>query len=242
MKTYLAVFIILLSGCSFSVKPSKPPELIKSIELSESCIPDHYDIKVRPIIPTINGNHFWTSDKLNKQFNYARFVYQSIGINLIFLEPKYLDDDCVSILDDEDWEYVKLICKEHTQKTHELGIWMGNVIILPGMLLGGLSCSVFDLSDNNYGIAIAAYSEEISVAHELGHQFGLLHNWEDVSPEDPDFCEKDVCDRIDCKYNLMGYCHGISDKNTLQYVFTIDQIIEIYYTLNTYPRNQLIKN
>lgn len=181
-----------------------------------------YTLHVRPIIS--NDAH-WPIENLNLQIEYAKQIYSDIGINLIFMEPIYINT-CSNVFNDSDWEYIIEASRNHATQYREIPIWFVDRIILPGSMYEGISVGC-----NDYGIAISKRSSFDATAHELGHQLGLEHIWDEQYGIN---CPIDNCSTKECRYNVMGYCHEKTEDSDVQYIFKDEQIAQIYSVIEQY--------
>lgn len=196
---------------------------------------NYLHIKVRPIIL---DNIDWTDERCRPTFKYAQKVYERVYVKLEFLQPIRKYGEQVSILTPDEWAILVEESEQHVFKTDELPIWLVKRIIQPGALYLGLAT----MATYGYGIAVSENAPIDTVAHEIGHQLGLPHNFE-LTEEDPDYCGRRECDTLFCKFNIMGYCH-FEAKSTQEFELTLSphQRGKIHDTINSYLPHLLVNS
>lgn len=172
---------------------------------------------IRPILSTNSNYNF---DLFKNDIDYSKYIYNSIGIELIYLDPIKMDI-CSTISSNNDIKDLEEFSNNYIQKNHEIPIFFMDRIVLPD--IGVYEGLTYDIT-----VAISKRRSVDTLAHELGHEFGLDHIWES------DSSYIDDCISIPDRYNLMGYCHIIITDDTILYAFSDQQIYYIDQYINQY--------
>jgi hypothetical protein len=198
--------------------------------------------KVRPIIVTSGGEFQWTAEKFKEYTDMVNPAYQKTGIYFEFLPFEYVENPSWYECPRKSLFFqMAAESKRIADERGELVVWLtqrldayygaGAVSNLPSRGLVG--------TYQQHGLAISYWSHAITLAHELGHAFDVIHPWlndgiDDTNVKDADDCETDVC-------NIMTFCFFEDRSHCKGKEFTPGQIDHIQEWARKPPRNQVIQ-
>lgn len=199
-------------------------------------------VNVRPIIVTKGGNSQWDTTRIMEYTKYVNTVYEPIGLSFKFLpalkmeHPAWFAPTVIGVEFD-----MSAVSMRRSKDQNELVIWFidsfdnfiegaAGMANMPQNIRGRLQHGVFVASNIN---------KVVGVAHELGHNFGLDHAWEDNLTDTPTRDSKD-CVRDPCNY--MAYCFSKSRPigSCVNKSFSPQQIVVVQNFARTFPRNEVV--
>jgi hypothetical protein len=206
-KWLLGAGAVVVTGCSQRRKPGrKPPPLPPPPEAQIIA-------RIQPLIITSGQQHRWTADKLAAAIDTASTAFAGAGIRLDFYEPLYVENpelyeiDAGSQMLPPEWV---TICKEaetHSRHAGELLVHLVNRIPYCGC--AGMANYPSNVPGPfQHGVAVVP-TYPGTLAHELGHAFGLVHAW-DADP--PTCADSKDCQTQSCRDDLRGYCVYLRHK------------------------------
>lgn len=199
-------------------------------------------VNVRPIIITKGGNSQWDVTRIAEYTKYVNVAYRSSGLSFKFLpvlkmeHPALFAPTLTAIQLD-----MSAMSMRRSREQNELVIWFLDSFdnVMEGV--GGMAnMPQYPKGRVQHGIFVAAnISKTTGVAHEIGHNFGLLHSWEDNLTDTPTQTSKD-CVSDPCNY--MGYCFARSRPvgNCVNKSFSLQQVEMIQNFARLAPRNEVV--
>lgn len=156
---------------------------------------------LRPVVVTNDNESLWNTDNLKIQFDNAKQIWSTAKIELDILEPEYIEDVDLYILNMSGLAYGESLTRDRAEKEYEYLVFFNRSI--EKLIRNTTAMSALPSRLRAFTI-ISNDASSTALAHELGHALGLVHTWEE--PFDKIHCTKYDCDTGDCKKNLMGYC------------------------------------
>ena len=167
-------------------------------------------VNVRPIIVTKGGNSQWSEARIAEYTKYVNTVYEPIGLSFKFLpalrmeHPALFAPTLIGIELD-----MSAISMRRSREQNELVIWFLDSFDNFKEGVAGMANMPQNIEGRlQHGIFVAAnINKVVGVAHEMGHNFGLHHAWDDSLTDTPTRDSKD-CVTNPCNY--MAYCFSKS--------------------------------
>ena len=214
----------------------------KGVDLKEVDFSFFGTVNVRPIIITSGGKSQWSEKIIEEYTQYVNVAYRPTGLYFNFMRPLYMEHP--------DWFSPGTIALElgmsnlsmrYSSERGEFVIWFidsfdnfykgaAGIANMPQNIVGRLQHGVFIAS--NIG-------KVTGMAHEIGHNFGLNHAWEDNLTDTPTRDKKD-CVRDPC--NFMAYCFSKSRPigSCTGKSFSPQQVALIQSFARMSPRNEVV--
>lgn len=201
--------------------------LITNSGCVQSTINNSFVFTVKPIIVTNDNTTLWHDNNLERQILNAVSIWSEANIVLRFLEPEYLEDKDLYVLNINGFFKGINISQNRISNNNEYVIFFNRsnyyfidnasaFTVLPSLLPFDTFCIV------------SSDASETALAHEMGHVFGLTHSWEGWF--DGIDCDKYDCQSIECKKNVMGYCfQGIQSNLTDEQIRIARFNIKLYW-------------
>ena len=179
-REFLAAVAVATAGCSQN-RPVPPSNNLVTVPL------------------WIRANRCWDLDDISSQLVMTNKAFASANMRFQILYQEEASDP-------KDWDTV---CREAYGIAHEkkaLCVHLVSRLMENGQEYAGLSNypSNFPGSIFQWGTAVSINCTADTLAHELGHAFNLMHNWEDDLSETISQSEPG-CEDVN---NLMSYCRN----------------------------------
>ncbi len=214
----------------------------KGIDLKETDPSFFGTVNVRPIIITSGGKSQWSEKIIEEYTQYVNVAYRPTGLYFNFMRPLYMEHLAWFAPGTFDLEFsMSNLSMRYSGERGELVIWFidsfdnfykgaAGIANMPQNIEGRLQHGVF---------VAANISKVTGAAHEIGHNFGLDHAWEDNLIDTPTQDLKD-CVRDPC--NFMAYCFSRSRPigSCAGKSFSPQQVALIQSFARISPRNEVV--
>lgn len=229
MKKCAALGLIVLAGCAETM-----PETVFAKNKGT--------VHVRPIfIADTDGDTPWTPDRLETMIRHARAIFAMADLQIDMKPIERLNCSDLCDVNDGNVEELCLMAKESAEVYGELAVFFVKSFVRKGVPYSGLAFMPGNNEDDHWrhGVFVAQLCYENTLAHELGHAFGLRHAWRDDSI-DTQIIEPEDCDAPQSYCNVMHICGRSTAPECLGQELTDGQIEQIRSWTTQSPRDQVI--
>lgn len=222
---YFVFLILLTSLIACSVFTRKPYIVYENNLPSLDTISEPILIKTRIVVEQKNGKAVRDLVQIIKDLWYVEYVYSGIRIKPVVVSFAMTDADLVTMDD--------YLVRDAEANPYTMNIYYTNKRIDSNGKLAGISS--FPWEKINSGILLVApLIGESTLAHEVGHYFGLLHTFsEDYVSDTPSPSEFD---------SIYAYYPNIMNYHVLGVDFaTKGQMKRMLYYVNNHRKNVIIR-
>lgn len=239
MKKCLALALLVLTRCADTI----PETVISKTVLPETVVTERTGtIHIRPIfVFGADGDTPWTLDRLEAMAHYAREVFALANFYIDMKPVEHLARPDLRDVNDDNVEELCTLSQQFAEVQGELAVFFVDSFVREGVPYSGLA-----FFPNNgkgdpwrHGVFVAQRCYDNTLAHELGHAFGLHHPWQDDTSDtqitDPEDCEAPLS-----YCNVMHICGRSTAPECLGQELTDGQIQQIRSYITQSPRDQVV--